>query len=274
MQFLDFFDFLTNSVMMPIAAITTCLLVSRVIGVEKIEEEVTLEGKPFRRKRIFNFMIKYLCPIFRGRHPPSARWQTRWASSPCKQTTKSAGSLYTASSAFLMPVSGCSLSRPDPLQNKMPLCRSGLDRPHLDHVGQQSFQPGVVAIEVIEDAGASRWPSETLDITSAISSSVPVPPGERDKGITQLDHPGLALGHVLRDDEPGQAVILHLGVDEELGLDAGHLTARRQNAVGQTPHQAAAGAAVDQRVPTLADPAAQFLHRLFQGRVAALIGPR
>ena len=64
MQFLDFFDFLTNSVMMPIAAITTCLLVSRVIGVEKIEEEVTLDGKPFRRRRIFNFMIKYLCPIF------------------------------------------------------------------------------------------------------------------------------------------------------------------------------------------------------------------
>ena len=40
MQFLDFFDFLTNSVMMPIAAIATCLLVSRVIGVKKIEEEV------------------------------------------------------------------------------------------------------------------------------------------------------------------------------------------------------------------------------------------
>ena len=36
MQFLDFFDFLTNSVMMPIAAIATCLLVSRVIGVAKI----------------------------------------------------------------------------------------------------------------------------------------------------------------------------------------------------------------------------------------------
>ena len=35
MQFLDFFDFLTNSVMMPIAAIATCLLVSRVIGVAK-----------------------------------------------------------------------------------------------------------------------------------------------------------------------------------------------------------------------------------------------
>lgn len=64
MQFLDFFDFLTNSVMMPIAAIATCLLVSRVIGVKKTEEEVTLEGKPFRRKKIFYFMIQYLCPIF------------------------------------------------------------------------------------------------------------------------------------------------------------------------------------------------------------------
>ena len=64
MQFLDFFDFLTNSVMMPIAAIFTCVLVSRVIGVEKIEEEITMDGKPFRRKKIFNFMIRYLCPVF------------------------------------------------------------------------------------------------------------------------------------------------------------------------------------------------------------------
>ena len=64
MQFLDFFDFLTNSVMMPIAAIATCLLVSRIVGVEKIEEEVTQEGQPFRRKPVFNFMIRWLCPIF------------------------------------------------------------------------------------------------------------------------------------------------------------------------------------------------------------------
>ena len=64
MQFLDFFDFLTNSVMMPIAAIATCLLVSRVIGVERIEQEVTREGKPFRRQKVFNFMVRYLCPIF------------------------------------------------------------------------------------------------------------------------------------------------------------------------------------------------------------------
>ena len=41
MQFLDFFDFITNSVMMPIAAIATCLLVSKIVGVDKIEEEIT-----------------------------------------------------------------------------------------------------------------------------------------------------------------------------------------------------------------------------------------
>ena len=64
MEFLDFFDFVTNSVMMPIAAITTCLLVSKVIGIQKIEDEVTAGNGTFHRKKIFYFMIKYLCPIF------------------------------------------------------------------------------------------------------------------------------------------------------------------------------------------------------------------
>lgn len=66
MQFLDFFDFITNSVMMPIAAIATCLLVSKVIGLDKIEDEMLLNNGTFKRKKIFNFMIKYVCPIFAG----------------------------------------------------------------------------------------------------------------------------------------------------------------------------------------------------------------
>ena len=64
MQFLDFFDFLTNSVMMPIAAIASCILVSRVIGTDRIAEEVTLNGCAFRRRKIFNAMIRFLCPFF------------------------------------------------------------------------------------------------------------------------------------------------------------------------------------------------------------------
>ena len=64
MQFLDFFDFLTNSVMMPIAAIASCILVSRVAGVDRIAQEVTLNGCSFRRERVFNAMIRVLCPVF------------------------------------------------------------------------------------------------------------------------------------------------------------------------------------------------------------------
>ena len=64
MQFLDFFDFLTNSVMMPIAAIATCLLVSRTIGIKRIEEEVMQGETKFHRKAVFNIMVQYLCPVF------------------------------------------------------------------------------------------------------------------------------------------------------------------------------------------------------------------
>ena len=64
MQFLDFFDFITNSVMMPIAALATCVLVVRNIGFAEIEKEVTLGGHPFKRKNVFKFMIRFLCPVF------------------------------------------------------------------------------------------------------------------------------------------------------------------------------------------------------------------
>ena len=64
MQFLDLFDFLTNSVMMPIAALLTSLLVSRVVGIDKIEDEIIHGESAFRRKKVFVVMIKYLCPVF------------------------------------------------------------------------------------------------------------------------------------------------------------------------------------------------------------------
>ena len=64
MPFLDFFDFLTNSVMMPIAALAICLLVSKCIGLKRIEQEVEVDGHPFRRKKVFNVVIKYIAPVF------------------------------------------------------------------------------------------------------------------------------------------------------------------------------------------------------------------
>jgi len=64
MPFLDFFDFLTNSVMMPVAAFAICLLVTKYMGVSKVEEEVTLNGHPFILKNVFSFMIEWICPLF------------------------------------------------------------------------------------------------------------------------------------------------------------------------------------------------------------------
>ena len=64
MGFLDFFDFLTNAVMMPIAALAICILITKYMTVEKLEEEVEQDGHPFKRKNVFAFMIKFLCPLF------------------------------------------------------------------------------------------------------------------------------------------------------------------------------------------------------------------
>jgi hypothetical protein len=41
-------------------------LISRVVGVKRIEEEVTYGGGTFKRRKVFLFMIQYLCPIFAG----------------------------------------------------------------------------------------------------------------------------------------------------------------------------------------------------------------
>jgi len=63
MQFLDFFDFITNTVMMPIAAICICILVNRYIGVASVEDEVTKSGHSFHRRKIFRVTIRYFSYI-------------------------------------------------------------------------------------------------------------------------------------------------------------------------------------------------------------------
>lgn len=60
---LDFMDFITNAVLMPICSLLICLFVTYGIGVKAIEDEVTLKGN-FKRKKLFEVMIKYIAPIF------------------------------------------------------------------------------------------------------------------------------------------------------------------------------------------------------------------
>ena len=62
LQFLDFFDFITNSVMMPIVALLTCVFITFIIKTKTIDDEVALSGE-FKLKRLFNVMIQYVAPI-------------------------------------------------------------------------------------------------------------------------------------------------------------------------------------------------------------------
>jgi NSS family neurotransmitter:Na+ symporter len=62
MDFLSFFDFITNNVMMPIVAFATCILVGYCVKSKTVIEEVELNGK-FKAKRLFSVMIKYVAPI-------------------------------------------------------------------------------------------------------------------------------------------------------------------------------------------------------------------
>ncbi len=60
---LGIFDTITNSFLMPIVAILTCIFIGYVIKVSFISDEVESEGNAFLFKRPFEYMIKYVCPI-------------------------------------------------------------------------------------------------------------------------------------------------------------------------------------------------------------------
>ena len=62
MNFLDFFDFMTNSVMMPLAALATCILILRVVGIDGMVKEIE-QSSPFRRKKLYRVFIKYFATI-------------------------------------------------------------------------------------------------------------------------------------------------------------------------------------------------------------------
>ena len=62
MSMLDFFDFLTNSIMMPIGALATCLLIVRVVGVKALEREVMISSA-FKRRKLYGVFIRYLAPL-------------------------------------------------------------------------------------------------------------------------------------------------------------------------------------------------------------------
>lgn len=62
MSILDTMDFISNSVMMPIVAILTCIFVGFVIKPKAIADEVKETDGTFKAEKMFNLMIKWVAP--------------------------------------------------------------------------------------------------------------------------------------------------------------------------------------------------------------------
>ncbi len=62
MDFLTFFDFISNNVIMPIVALLTSILVGYIIKPKVIIEEIESSSK-FKGKKLFSVVIKYIAPV-------------------------------------------------------------------------------------------------------------------------------------------------------------------------------------------------------------------
>ena len=63
MQFLDFFDFISNNLMMPVVALVTCILIGWVEKVQFVEMEVLVSAEKFRSKGLVSVMLRFVCIV-------------------------------------------------------------------------------------------------------------------------------------------------------------------------------------------------------------------
>ena len=59
---LDFFDFFSNSVLMPIVALLTCVFIGWIVKPGLIVKEVKLSS-PFKAEKAWTVMIKFVAPV-------------------------------------------------------------------------------------------------------------------------------------------------------------------------------------------------------------------
>ena len=63
MTFFDFFDFISNSVLMPIVALLTCIVLGWILDINILTNEVKANSA-FKREKLFRIMIRWIAPIF------------------------------------------------------------------------------------------------------------------------------------------------------------------------------------------------------------------
>ncbi len=62
-QILDFYDFISNNVIMPIVSLLTCILIGYFVKTKYVEEEVLFGEKKFSAKMLYKVMILAICPF-------------------------------------------------------------------------------------------------------------------------------------------------------------------------------------------------------------------
>lgn len=61
-QILDIMDYISNSVLMPVVALITCILIGWIAKPKTVIDEVTKNGEKFGRKTIYIIMMKFVAP--------------------------------------------------------------------------------------------------------------------------------------------------------------------------------------------------------------------
>lgn len=62
-QFLDFYDYISNNVIMPVVALITCVLVGYFVKTKYVEDEVLHGEGKFKMKALYRVMVKVICPV-------------------------------------------------------------------------------------------------------------------------------------------------------------------------------------------------------------------
>ena len=60
---LDFFDCISEGILMPLGALLMCLCIGWEIGPKVVDEEATLEGQNFKMRGFFNICVKIITPL-------------------------------------------------------------------------------------------------------------------------------------------------------------------------------------------------------------------
>ena len=65
-QLLDIMDYISNSFLMPMISLLTCVFIGWIMKPQWIEQEMLVGAPAFRRKKLYSFMVRFVVPVIMG----------------------------------------------------------------------------------------------------------------------------------------------------------------------------------------------------------------